>query len=167
MYKVGDYVVKVNNGICKITDIVHLDNMNVDKNRLYYLMVPNEGEQMKLYVPVDAANNRIRKVITEKEAWDIIDKIPEIESDEIINDKQREQEYKEAIRSCKPELLVGIIKTTYLRKKERNLQGKKSTVVDEHFFKLAEKMLYSELAFALGREQNEIQKLIVEKASAK
>lgn len=137
------------------------------KIRLYYLMVPNEGEQMKLYVPVDAESNRIRKVITKEEAWNIIDKIPEMKTNEIENDKQREQEYKEAIKIGRPESLIGIIKTTYHRRKERNMQGKKSTVVDEHFFKLAEGMLYAELAFALNRDKSEIQQLIAARAKEK
>lgn len=33
LYQVGDCVVKENTGLCRITDIVHLDGMDVDRNK--------------------------------------------------------------------------------------------------------------------------------------
>ncbi len=42
MYSVGEYVVKANKGVCKIEDIMHLDMHGIDKNQLYYYMVPLE-----------------------------------------------------------------------------------------------------------------------------
>ena len=38
--------------------------------------------------------------------------------------------------------------------------GKKTTIVDERYFKLAEKQLYSELAFALGVQKSGINQMI-------
>lgn len=160
MYSVGDYVVKANSGVCRIEDILHLDISSADKNRLYYLLVPQEDREAKLYVPVDG--KPLRSVLSEEEAWKIIERIPDIDAAWIVNDKQREQEYKEALKSCDPELLVSIIKNIYIRKKNRHEQGKKSTSVDERYFRLAEQALYSELAFALGRGQKEIYQIIVE-----
>ena len=92
----------------------------------------------------------------------MIRRIPETEREWSSNDKLREQEYKEAIQSCNPAELIGIIKNLYLRKKERNEQGKKSTVIDERYFKLAEDNLYSELAFAIGRDKSEMRKIIAD-----
>ena len=39
-------------------------------------------------------------------------------------------------------------------------QGKKSTIADDRFFRIAENHLYSELAFALQKDKNEICQLI-------
>ena len=50
----------------------------------------------------------------------------------------------------------------YTRKKQRIEQGKKSFAIDDHFFKLAENSLYSELAFATGKEKQDIEKLITD-----
>lgn len=167
MYQVGDYVVKANNGVCRIDQIMHLDLPNVSRDKLYYLMIPQEDKNMKLYVPVDGKGDELRSVITEDEAWELIQKIPDIEATWIVNDKLREQEYKDAIRSCRPELLVGIIKNIYHRKKVRNEQGKKNTAVDERYFKIAENTLYSELAFAVGKKKDEMQELIATTIEAK
>lgn len=40
--------------------------------------------------------------------------------------------------------------------------GKKNTATDERYFKLAEEYLYSELAFALDKNKNEMCKFIEE-----
>ena len=144
VYQIGDYVVKANSGICRIQDICHLDMPNVDRSRLYYAMVTQDSMGSRLYVPVDGRKNEMRKVISEPEAWDIIEKIPDVEAAWINDEKQREQKYREALKSCDPELLIGIIKNMYLRKQKRTAQGKRSTVVDDRYFRLAEDALYSE-----------------------
>ena len=162
MYEIGDYVIKANNGVCRVEDTLHPDLPNVDKNRLYYLLVPLDNKNSRLYVPIDTAENSLRRALSEEEAWEVIEKIPEVEAAWIANDKLREQTYKEAIHSCNPTALVSIIKNLYIRKKQMSEQGKKSTATDERYFKLAEDNLYAELAFALGKEKNQMRQIIAE-----
>ena len=162
VYQVGDYVVKAYTGVCRVEEITHPEGMDVDKNKLYYLLIPLSDEKMKIYVPTDSQARGLRKALNSEEAWEVINSIPEIEEVQIDNEKQREQKYKEAIRDCNPKMLVGIIKTMYRRKQRRTAQGKKDTAMDERYFKLAEEYLYSELAFALDRNKNEMCKLIEE-----
>ena len=111
---------------------------------------------------MDTASNVLRYVIDEASAWEIIHSIPDITEPTFENEKVRELKYKEAIKSCDPRTLVGIIKSMYTRKKQRIEQGKKSFAIDDHFFKLAENSLYSELAFATGKEKQDIEKLITD-----
>ena len=162
MYEIGDYVIKANNGVCRVEDTLHPALPTVDKNRLYYLLVPLDNKNSRLYVPIDTAENSLRRALSEEEAWEVIEKIPEVEAAWIANDKLREQTYKEAIHSCNPTALVSIIKNLYIRKKQRSEQGKKSTATDERYFKLAEDNLYAELAFALGKEKNQMRQIIAE-----
>ena len=162
MYQIGDCVMKVNTGLCRITDIVHLDGIGADKNKEYYLLIPFSDEKMKIYVPVDTIIGNIRKVISDSEAWDLIEGISKIDAVHIENEKQREQKYKDALRSCEPEQWISIIKTMYFRKQKRNSQGKKNTAMDEHYFKIAEKYLYSELAHAIGKNESEMCQLIAD-----
>lgn len=63
----------------------------------------------------------------------------------ISEKKGREQKYKEVVKIAEPELLLSIIKTTYLRKKDRLEKGKKTTTADEKYLKLAEDLVFSEL----------------------
>lgn len=163
MFEIGDYVINANNGICRIEDTVHLELPSVDKNKLYYLLIPIEEKNSKVYIPIDNTNHRIRKIMSEKEAWKVIDEIPLTEEMWIDNDKEREQKYKEAIKSCEPAKLISIIKNLYHRNQNRNEQGKKNIAVDEKYFKMAENNLYAELAFAMEKDKNDMRQLIEER----
>ena len=158
MYQIGEYVMKVNDGVCQVVDIVDMDGALSGKK--HYVMVPRDDKNAKVFVPVDGKNGNVRNVMNENEAQSFIKSIPDIEEAWIENDKVREQEYKNAIKSGSPQRLVGIIKNIYNRNLLRNSQGKKNTTVDERYFKIAENILYSELAFALGKEKSDILELI-------
>lgn len=160
MYKKGEYVVKVNDGICRIEDIVHMGTETLKPGRLYYLMVPEQEKKAKLYVPVEKDNGNFRKVMTEKEAWAFIDNIPQMDTIWISDEKTREKKYKEALQSGNPVQLAGVIKNIYIRRKERISQGKKNMAVDERYFKLAEEILYAELAFAIGGSKEDMPDII-------
>lgn len=158
MFKKGDFVVNANNGICEITDIVTMNMSGTDKE--YYLLVPINEQTAKVYIPVDTASQRIRLVMNKTDALELIESIKDIDEAYIENEKEREKTYKEALNSRDPKRLVGIIKTLYLRRQKRLDAGKKSTAVDDRYFKLAENHLHNELAFALERDKSEIPDLI-------
>ena len=162
MFSIGDYVMKTSKGVCHIDDITHLDMAGIDKDKLYYVMTPIDGKGSTLYVSVDTAQESIRAAMTKGQAENVIDSIPSIEEAWVENDKLREQCYKDAVRSGSPEALIGIIKTIYARKKLREGQGKKNTAVDERYFKQAEDLLFAEIAFALGKNKDEIRDYITD-----
>ncbi len=167
MFEIGDFVMKANNGICRIDDIGHPDISTANKERLYFFLTPLNETNTKLYVPTDKADNSLRRVITEEEAWRFIEEIPDIDEAWITDEKQREQRYKEAIQSCDLERLMSIIKNMHHRKQKRTAEGKKSTSVDERFYKVAENNLFTELAFAIGRKKEDMQEIIAEKMDLK
>ena len=160
MFCVGDYVVHRNSGICKIKEIAPLDLGNGIRNQEYYFLIPINERGSEIFSPAEDTNQNLRPVMSEEEAWKLINEIPSIEDDNIENDKLREAHYKEAIRSCDCKELVKIIKTLYQRRSKRIAEGKKSTASEERYFKMAEENLYSELAFAIGKEKSEMQELI-------
>ena len=123
-------------------------------------MVPLEDVNASIYVPVDREKVSLRRAMNREEAWEIIRDISGIEAVKIENEKLREQEYKKVLSSGNPRALVSIIKTMYLRRQKRIEQGKKTTAMDERYFKIAENYLYSELALALGKRKEEMRQLI-------
>ena len=159
MYQIGDYIVKSVNGICEVKDIIHPDFVD-DTKKLYYLLQPLSDEKTLLYVPTSRNDGSMRPVITEKEAQELIQMIPAINEPWINNERDRERNYKEAIRSNNPQKLIGIIKLIYQRKKMRQEQGKKTTIIDEQYFDKAENLLYSELEIVMGKSRKEIYKQI-------
>ncbi|MGN0299391.1 MAG: CarD family transcriptional regulator [Lachnospiraceae bacterium] len=163
MFAVGDYIVRANDGVCKIEGVVQMDMFHKNEVKDYYLLIPLEQNCSKIYVSVERADSQLRKAVNEQEAWSIIDEIPEIEETWIQNDREREMIYRQAIQSCDLKALVGIIKNMYHRRERRVAQGKKNTAVDEKYFKLAENHLYGELAFALGKKKDEMEELITKR----
>lgn len=155
MYQVGDFIVKAANGICEVKDIVNPDFVDDDK-KLYYELQPLSDSKTVLYVSTDRDDGSMRAVITEEEAENLIKMIPTIDEPWINNERERERNYKEAIKSNEPEKLIGIIKLIYQRKKMRLEQGKKTTMVDKQYFDKAENLLYSELELVLKKSRDEI-----------
>ena len=99
----------------------------IDKKRLYYMLVPMDDANGKIYVPVDNSAQQLRRVISKEKAEELLKQIPSIQEIKILNEKLLEQKYKEVIKSYTPESLLSILKTTYLRKntdwnKGRNVQ---------------------------------------------
>ncbi len=159
MYQVGDYVVKSATGICKVMDVVHPDFVS-DRKKLYYLLTPLADPNANLYVAVDKTEGCMRSVMTAQEANELIRKIPSIQVTWIANEREREQNYKDALQSNDPERLIGVIKLLHQRKETRERQGKKTTSVDERYFKRAEDLLYAELETSLHKNHEEIYELI-------
>lgn len=167
MYSVGDYVVKATEGVCRIVAIEPLDIPGIPRDKLYLHLVPVENPTVKLYLPEETANEKLRNVTTEKEATDLIARIPDIKPADIPEEKQRDKVYKEALLSGSCEQLVAVIKAIYVRNKKRYNEGKKSGAVDEHFFKAAEGRLYAELAFAMNKDKDDMREYIIDTINSK
>ena len=161
-YEIGDLVSKPVTGICKIEDILYLTPQDERNKKLYYLIKPVEDEKEKIYIPVSNSDSRLRLCLTKDEAWNLIERIPEIPTAWINNEKLREQSYKEAVKANDPEALVAIIKMIYQRKEKRLAQGKKCTATDARYFQIAENLLYMELGVAIGKPKQEVCRTIID-----
>lgn len=163
MFETGDYVVYGHNGICQVMGVTTMDMPGISKERLYYILCPEGQKEGKIFTPVDNDKMVLRKVMKQEDAEKLIAEIPSIEILEVMDEKHREEQYKECIKSCECRELIRIIKTIYLRKQERLSQGKKVTAVDERYLKMAEDNLYSELSILLGVPKNKMVEYISSK----
>ncbi len=165
MFEVGDYVIDSSNGICKIENQVHLDMDGIDENQVFFMVVPVEEKNAREYIPVEKINEKLRRVMNKDQAIKLMDEIPDLEELCVSNEKQREKIYKDAVLSNDPVQLIRVIKTIYIRREHRAAAGKKNTVIDERYLKIAENSLYHELAFAIGKTPSEIPDLIAKRLS--
>lgn len=164
MFQVGDYIVCGRNGVCKVEDITHIQNMTgADKKKLYYVLRPIGSAGGTVYSPVENQKVIMRSVISKEAADQLICEIPDIEELWISNERMREEKYKEAMKTCDYRQWIRIIKTLYLRRKKRIAEGKKITSVDERYLRMAEDSLYSELAIALDMKKGEVESYICNK----
>ena len=77
MFKIGEYVVCGNKGVCRVEDITTLDITGVDKERKYYILKPKYISGSTVYIPVDSSES-MRKVLQPEEARKLIGHIPDI-----------------------------------------------------------------------------------------
>ncbi|MDD6282488.1 MAG: CarD family transcriptional regulator [Oribacterium sp.] len=156
MFQPGEYVVYGCKGIHRIMDITTLDMDGVSKDKKYYVMQPCGKQEGSVYAPVDAQKINMRLVMTKAEAEAFLSTIDSIAPLDIKSNKQREEAYKECIRSCDPDELMRVIKTLYRRKQSRKAAGKKLTLTDLHYLTQAETILYTELSLALDKSLEEM-----------
>ena len=162
MFSVGDFVVHRNSGICKVKEIAPLAIADSSQDQLYYYLVPVNERGSEIFSPAGEDNGQLRKVLTEKEAEELLAEIPALQDERFDDDKSREAHYKEALRSCDCRELVKMIKTLCARKKERMLQGKKTTSSEERYYRQASDNLCNELAFALNRRREDMESVLLQ-----
>lgn len=125
----------------------------------YFVLRPLNDKTLKISVPV--TSKMLRNVISFDEANELINNMKNI--DVLKDEKQMENEYKRLLDTRDLNDLVKIIKTTYLRNKERIDNKKKISEKDDNYFNKAEDYLYTELSVALNMKKSEVKKYIIEK----
>lgn len=138
MFKLNDYLVYQKN-IYQIIGIKYKYLNNQD----YYIL--NSVIDPSLTIKLPCNNNSIRHIINKDEVKEIIKKIPKIDIIK-LDDKLLEIEYKKLLNGSLEDL-IKIIKTTYLKNKERLDAKKKISDKDKTYFDKVELLLYTWISF--------------------
>ena len=163
MFQAGDVIVCGTHGVCRVEKVGPLSSAVADRDRLYYTLKPLYERGSVVFTPVDNEKMVIRPVISREEALRLIDGIRDAEALGIEDERKREENYKTALKSCRAEELVKMIKTINARKCSRAARGKKATDADSRYVKLAEDYLYGELAISLDLERDQVKAFIRER----
>ena len=157
MYKIGDLLV-YKKDVCEVEEIKIKYLRDMD----YYILSPINDKSLKIQIPTNS--KFIRNLITKDRVEEIIKNIKNIK--EIKTDaKSLENNYKQLMQNRTHEDLIKIIKTTYLRNKERIDNNKKTTDKDNHYFNQAELYLYNEFSKVLGLSYEETKKYIIKEVN--
>ena len=135
------------------------------KDRLYYTLLPVYAKDNLLFTPIDNKKVLMRPIISKDQALELIDKMEDMDLLWVREEGKREEIYKTVLRSGNPEEWIRMIKTLYLRGKKRLESGKKVTVGDERYLKMAEESLLGEMAIALEMPKGEVKNFIIKRAS--
>lgn len=163
MFEVKDRIVYGTHGVCEVMAVGRLLMSVADHRRKYYTLRPLYQPDSVIYVPVDSRKVQMRPVLTEEEAERFLQEIPTIDTIWVVNEKEREFRYKEAMLSGDCRNLVRVIKTIYLRRLSREKEGKKIAAVDERYFRQARDLLYGELSCVLSLDREEVESHIRER----
>ncbi len=159
MLKVGDYIV-YRRDVCQVIEIKknHLNGND------YYILTPVFDESLKIEVPVADRYGNLRGLIDEKEIKTIINQIPNIEVLDCDN-RFIENEYKKLLNSGQHIDLIKIIKTAYLRNKERLDNNKRIGDKDNSYFNQAEHCLYQEFSIVLGMTYDDTKQYVIDEVN--
>lgn len=153
MFKKGDLLV-YKKDVCVVEEV----KIKYLRDTDYYVLNPITDKSLKIQVPT--TSNAIRSLITKERVEEIIKSIPKIKVIK-TDSKNLENDYKQLMQSGTHEDLIKIIKTTYLRNKERLDNNKKTTDKDNYYFNQAELYLYNEFSVVLNLSYEETKEYLI------
>ena len=118
-----------------------------------------------LYVPVDGVEDKVRDVISADEAQDLIDDIEYSPELPLPEGKKAEPAIMDVIKRNIAEEMMSLVKSLRKIKAIREAEGKKFAALNEKYLNIAEKLLYTELAFSLESEKEIVKKRVLEELS--
>lgn len=155
MYKIGEFIVYGNQGVCEVEDISKLNSPITNEITNYYQLKPLHGNG-NVFVPVDA-NVFMRLIITFDEIKKIITEIPDIRDTryDIKNVRELQNHYKTLLNSHEfTDTLKAMIS---LKNKKEDLaeSNKKLGQMEEQFLRVAKELVEDEFSVALGISKKE------------
>lgn len=150
MFKIKDVVVYGSQGVCEIVDIAEKKIDGVSKT--YFVLKPTDNRGATFYVPTwnEKAWGKMRKVMTRKAVNALIDAMPNKSPTWIPNENERKEVFRKILASGDQTEIVSMVQALFLHKKEREAEGKRLHMSDEHFMREAEQILYNEWQYVLN-----------------
>ncbi len=163
MFEKGDMVFYKNIGVCVVDDITSLP-FAMDVDQKYYVMRSLYKNGVN-YVPLDGELENIRNIISKEEAEGLINKIPEIEAQAILDlpIKELTDFYDEKINSGDPESILELLLSISKKKDYLFDEKKKFGAIDDNYLKKATDMLSEEFAAALDIEKDQVSDYVEDK----
>ena len=149
MFKVGQNVYSQTSGVCIISSIEE-KNFGVGEVKYFVLESIFKKQTSKTYIPVDKADVQLRKLITKKEAKDLLKYISKAERVWENDPKQRRQMFEEMYKSRDLKNVCQLIKSLYLQSEELKKQKKSLSMLDKDFFDKIQRDVIEELSLVMG-----------------
>ena len=150
-------------GVCQI---IGVENQKVGtENKVYFVLKPKSDKEATFYVPTwnEKALGKMRKVMTKQDVDALIDSMPERKPTWIENEKERKEVYKNILAGTDQAAVISMVQALYIRKKEREAEGKRLHMSDEYFMKDAEQRLYNEWQYVLNVDKAGLMAYIFER----
>ncbi|SCY44565.1 CarD family transcriptional regulator [Butyrivibrio sp. INlla14] len=165
MLNIGECVIYGSHGLCKVREILVPSFLERGKEKQYYMMISAVDAGSVLYVPVEGAEDKIREVISADYAEGLIDDIEGTPEIELPEGKKAEPAILDIIKRNVAEEMMGLVKALRRIKATREAEGKKFAMLNEKYLNMAEKLLYTELAFSLETEKDVVKRRVLEELS--
>ncbi|MGI6576505.1 MAG: CarD family transcriptional regulator [Eubacteriales bacterium] len=156
MFQINDIIIYGTEGVCKIDDIS--EKRIDDKTMEYYVLKPLYQNRAVVYVPKNSKKltSRMRNVLTLYEVNELIREFANIDSIDIADTRARKQTYQQILQTCDYRELTRLVKTLHYQRLEAEEGGKKLPMWEDRVRKEAEKVLFSEFAYVLKIEPEQV-----------
>lgn len=161
MYKIGEFIIYGNDGVCEVENVGLLNMSGIDKDRYYYTLKP-VNKSGKIFTSVDTGVF-MRLISTCEEVQQLIELIPSIKGVECNEKNTRllQPYYEKFIKTHDCIDLLALISGFYNKKTD----GKKMGQIDEKYMRIAQGLIKDEFSAALGIPIEEVESYITEKIS--
>lgn len=142
--------------VCTVREIIEQYKNDED----YYTLVSANDPSLVIYAPTRTAGDTIRPLMSAAKVKALIKSIPNIDIVDIASGN-RGIEYKELLLEGSRESIIAIIKTAYVRQLTQAERRQKPSENDRVHLRQAERVLYSEIAAALGMTHEEAHQYVL------
>jgi CarD family transcriptional regulator len=156
MLEQGELIVYENAGVCQIKGTERLDR----RHSAYYVLCPIYDNNSTLYVPVDGAQKRMRPVMSSGDALSLIDQLPQVEVLHFSSLTEQKTLASEILTSGNQLRLAQLTKTIYQHQAHRRKSAKTTVTYDSNILRMAENLLFGELAVALDIDRAQVPSFI-------
>lgn len=154
MFEVNDKVVYGVVGVCEIEEIGRPPIKGIDKD--YYFLQPVYDSKGIIYSPVDSNKVMIRSVIDKQTCTRLIDRARFCKQDTELNEKIHPMKYDEMVKSQDLVQLMHLVRALFNIKNERAKELRRMKSADSRMLTTARKLLYGEIAEAMGSNYEEM-----------
>lgn len=157
----GELVMYINAGVCRFERV---EEKKFGKEVKKYAVLSPCGESKSVYyIPQEAADQKIRRLMSREKILSLIDSIPEIEPYDLGGKNERRDIFNTVLKSDDSRQLVALLKALHQRQQKRSADRKHLAVSEEAAMQRAEKLLYQEFAAVLGIDSSEVTGYISER----
>ncbi len=162
MYSVGEFVVYGAEGVCRIAGIEELDLTG--EPMLYYALAPESDRSSKIFVPVanSKLTDRISRMLSEDEIRALLADFSEGESVWVDSTNLRKSRYHEIVNSVDRTRIIRLVRELHKRRSSIRKTGQRFSLTDEHYYKLAQKILFDEFSRVIPIKQTEFLSLLTD-----
>ena len=156
MLKIGETVRYGQSGLCTVQEICEKEIGG--KVQHYYVLSPVLKKGSFVFIPCENKQllEKVCPPLTKAEIQVLIEKISAIPTQWIRDFRRRSEFSKKALASSDRLEVMTLIKTIYDHRNENADAPLRVHTTDDYFLRDAEYLIYSEFAFVLGKEYEEV-----------
>ncbi len=155
MFSIGDYVMYGAEGVCRIVAIEELDLTG--ESLPYYRLAPESDRSSTIFVPIanSILTDRIKPMLTEDEVRALLKEKSEGAFEWTDSTNLRKVRYQEIINGGDRRRTLALVRELHARQKRIKGTGQRFSITDEHYYKLAQRLLFDEFSRVIPVSQAE------------